>query len=60
MVANMLTEKLADPIAPKIGDPILASAGKDRGVRQDEIMLVNAALEIAENVVPARDVETEV
>ena len=52
VVAIVLAEEGADAVSPKIGDAVLAGV-RDDWVRQDELVLVDAALEVAENVVAA-------
>ncbi len=56
----MLAEEGADAVSPKIGDTVLAGMREYDRVRQDEFVLVDAALEVAEDVVAARNVVAEV
>ena len=60
VVAIMLAEEGADAVSPKISDAVLAGLREDHWIRQDELVLVDAALKIAEDVVAARDVVAEV
>ncbi len=56
----MLAEEGADAVSPKIGDAVLTGLRENHWIRQDELVPVDAALKIAENVVAARDVVAEV
>ena len=60
VVAIMLAEEGADAVSPKIGNAVLAGMREYDRVRQDELVLVDAALEIAEDVVATRNVVAEV
>lgn len=59
-VVGMLAEEGADAIRAEVGHAVLAGLGEDDGVGQDELVLVDAALQVTENVVAAGDVVAEV
>jgi hypothetical protein len=56
----MMTEERADTVGTKISDAVLAIPGQDDGVRENDLALVDAALEVAQNIIPARDVVAKV
>ena len=60
VVANMALEKGGDAVSPKVGDAVLTGLRQDDWVRQHELVLVDAALEVAEDIVAARNVVAEV
>lgn len=56
----MLAEERADTIGSKISHAIVAVSRQDDGVREDNLVLVDAALEIAQDELAACDVVAEV
>lgn len=59
-VAIMLAEERADTVRTEISDTVLTVPRQDDGVGEDNLPLVDAALEVAENVKSAGDVVAEV
>lgn len=52
-VADVLSEKRADAPGAKICHAVLAIPRQDNGIREDYLMLVDAALEVAQNIIAA-------
>jgi hypothetical protein len=59
-VAGVLAEERSDSVWAEVGHAVLASLGQDHGIGQDDLVLVDAALQVAEDVVAAGDVVAEV
>ena len=47
IVTSMLTKERVDPVGTKISDTVLAIPGQDHRVRENDLALVDAALEVA-------------
>lgn len=60
LVAYMLVEEVVDAIHAQVGNTILPGQGEDHGVRKDDLIPVDTALEVAEKVFPLGDVVAEV
>ena len=59
-VAGVLGEEGADALWSEVGDTVFTRLGQDDRVRDDSLLLINAALEIAEKVVSEGAVVAEV
>lgn len=60
VIAVMLAEEGADTGGTKISDTVLTVPRQDDRVGENDLVLVDATLEVAQNVIPARDVVTKV
>jgi hypothetical protein len=56
----MLAEEGADAIGAEIGDAVLAGPRQDDGIGEDDFLLVDAALDVTQDIVTAGDVVAEV
>lgn len=59
-VTGMLTKEGANAIRAKVGYAVLAGLGEDNRVGQDKLVLVDAALQVTEDVVTAGDIVAKV
>jgi hypothetical protein len=60
IIAVMLAEKSADAVGAKIRHAVLAGPGQDDRVRENDFMLIDAALEVAQDIVSTGNMIAEV